>query len=351
MKPRSELAGRLAPAQPRSDEAAGRSRRDRLRRPADVDAARLPGRCDRQRDHHPPAAARRAGHPQPAVPPDHQRRAVPAPAPDAGQGASRRRGVAPLYTGMAKWKDPWTGDKRPLFVYGVVPYAPAIEAPGVIGVRGPACTRPIPACSTASRVRSSAQVAAKLAAGEPVEAEVNGAADQGRRHDHDRGQLRRGRQPGHQRRQLPPPSSPVGRPARSTSAWSGSARGRRAAGQGRAAQALRRDLLVLTIDEFIDREKDFLLRSRPINFIFTLGAARRLPRRLRDRLPGAVHRREQPSAAVRHAQGDRLLRRVPATRRAGRVADSVGARLPTRRGARLGPVRVRRRGRRTCRCG
>jgi putative ABC transport system permease protein len=31
------------------------------------------------------------------------------------------------------------------------------------------------------------------------------------------------------------------------------------------------DLLVLTIDEYIDREKDFLLRTRPINFIFTLG--------------------------------------------------------------------------------
>ncbi len=32
------------------------------------------------------------------------------------------------------------------------------------------------------------------------------------------------------------------------------------------------DLLVLTIPEFIEREKDFLLSSRPINFIFTLGA-------------------------------------------------------------------------------
>ena len=32
------------------------------------------------------------------------------------------------------------------------------------------------------------------------------------------------------------------------------------------------DLLVLTIAEFIEREKDFMLRSRPINFIFRLGA-------------------------------------------------------------------------------
>src|SRR5262249_57987080 len=28
------------------------------------------------------------------------------------------------------------------------------------------------------------------------------------------------------------------------------------------------DLLVLTIDEFADREKDFLLRTRPVGFIF-----------------------------------------------------------------------------------
>ena len=68
------------------------------------------------------------------------------------------------------------------------------------------------------------------------------------------------------------------------------------------------DLLVLTIEEFVDRDKDFLLRSRPINFIFTLGARRRLPGRLRDRLPGAVHRREQPPASLCDAQGDRLLR-------------------------------------------
>ena len=31
------------------------------------------------------------------------------------------------------------------------------------------------------------------------------------------------------------------------------------------------DLLVLTIDEFADREKDFLLRTRPVGFIFSVG--------------------------------------------------------------------------------
>ena len=33
------------------------------------------------------------------------------------------------------------------------------------------------------------------------------------------------------------------------------------------------DLMVLTIQEMMDRETEFLLKSRPINFIFTLGAA------------------------------------------------------------------------------
>ena len=44
--------------------------------------------------------------------------------------------VTPLYMGMAKWRDPWTRDKQPLFVYGVVPYSPAIRAPGVMEAAG-----------------------------------------------------------------------------------------------------------------------------------------------------------------------------------------------------------------------
>jgi putative ABC transport system permease protein len=44
------------------------------------------------------------------------------------QGHPEVEAVAPLYTGMVKWKDPWTGQKRPLFVYGIVPYRPAIAA-------------------------------------------------------------------------------------------------------------------------------------------------------------------------------------------------------------------------------
>ena len=42
----------------------------------------------------------------------------------------------PLYTGTVLWRDPWTGE-RSLFVYGIVPYAPAIGVPGVIESAGP----------------------------------------------------------------------------------------------------------------------------------------------------------------------------------------------------------------------
>jgi putative ABC transport system permease protein len=37
----------------------------------------------------------------------------------------------PLYTGTVVWRDPSTGAKRSLFVYGIVPFAPAIGVPGV----------------------------------------------------------------------------------------------------------------------------------------------------------------------------------------------------------------------------
>ncbi len=81
--------------------------------------------------------------------------------------------VTPLYMGTAKWRDPWTMDKQPLFVYGVVPYSPAIRRPG--SWKPPAnCTRRIPACLTPMSRKEFGQVAAKVAGGERVEAEING---------------------------------------------------------------------------------------------------------------------------------------------------------------------------------
>jgi putative ABC transport system permease protein len=187
------------------------------------------------------------------------------------QGHPEVEAVTPLYTGMVKWKDPWTGQKRPLFAYGIVLYAPAIEADGLIESAG--LLHEADTCLFDIRSRKEfAGVAAQLAAGQPVAAEVNGRrirvvgattigasfAVDGNLVTSDANFLRLF--PGR-----PPGSIDVGL-----------VRLRSGADQPRVKVELRElygaDLLVLTIGEFIDREKDFLLRSRPINFIFTLGA-------------------------------------------------------------------------------
>ncbi len=43
--------------------------------------------------------------------------------------------------------------------------------------------------------------------------------------------------------------------------------------QAELARIFGLDLMVLTVQQMMDRETEFLLKSRPINFIFTLGAA------------------------------------------------------------------------------
>jgi putative ABC transport system permease protein len=180
--------------------------------------------------------------------------------------------VTSLYMGMVKWKDPDTGEKRPLFVYGVVPYAPAISAPGV--VESTALLRETDTCLFDKRSRREfGQIAAMLAAGRPRDAEVNGLrrikvvgtttiganfAVDGNVVTSDANFLRL----------LP------GRPPGSVDV--GVVRLRPGARTEQVKTELRTlygpDLLVLTIPELIQRETDFLLRSRPINFVFTLGA-------------------------------------------------------------------------------
>ena len=216
--------------------------------------------------------------------------------------------------GMAKWKDPWTGQKRPLFVYGVVPYAPAIGAAGVLEVAR-LCTQPTPACSTAVAQGIRRRSPRKLAAGQPVEAEVNGCGGS-------RSSARPRSGPTSPSTATSSPAtrtscafSPAARRALSTWASSGFARGPTSSKSRPSWQdASGADLMVLTIDEMIVRETDFLLQLPADQLHLHARGRRRLPGRLRDRLPGALHRREQPPAAVRHAQGDRLLRRLPAPR-------------------------------------
>ena len=188
------------------------------------------------------------------------------------QGHPDVESVAPLYTSTGRWKDPWTGQKRPLFVYGIVPYAPAIGTDGV--VESARRLHAADTCLFDLRARPEfRQVAAQLAAGRPVAAEVNGrriwavgttaigasfAVDGNLvTSDANFARLFPGRPPG--------------------SIDVGVVRLRPGADRRQVQAELRAlygpDLLVLTIDEFADRARDFLLRSRPINFIFGLGAA------------------------------------------------------------------------------
>jgi putative ABC transport system permease protein len=179
--------------------------------------------------------------------------------------------VAPLYTGMVRWKDPANGDKRPLFAYGIVPYAPALGAPGVIAAE----TRLHAADTCLFDLRARPEfrdVAAKIGAGEPLSAEVNGRriwvvgttaiganfAVDGNLVTSDANFLR-----------LFPARLPG-------SIDVGVVRLVPGADPEQVKAELQKfygsDLLVLSIAEFAERATDFLLRSRPINFIFSLGA-------------------------------------------------------------------------------
>ena len=188
------------------------------------------------------------------------------------QGHPEVESVAPLYTSTARWKDPWTGQKRPLFVYGIVPYAPAIGPDGV--VESARRLHAADTCLFDLRARPEfKRVAEKLTDGEPLVAEINGRriwvvgttaigasfAVDGNLVTSDANFAR-----------LFP-----GRPTSSIDV--GVVRLRPGVDRQQVKLELQArygaDLLVLTIDEFADRARDFLLRSRPINFIFGLGAA------------------------------------------------------------------------------
>jgi putative ABC transport system permease protein len=179
--------------------------------------------------------------------------------------------VAPLYTGMVRWKDPSTGDRRPLFAYGIAPYAPALGTQGVQELE--TALHASDTCLFDLRARPEfREVAARIAGGEPVSAEVNGRrfwvvgstaigasfAVDGNLITSDANFLR-----------LFP-----GRLAGAIDV--GVVRLASGAKPQQVKAELQRlygaDVLVLTIAEFAERATDFILRSRPINFIFGLGA-------------------------------------------------------------------------------
>ena len=188
------------------------------------------------------------------------------------QGHPEVETATPLYTGIVQWRDPWTGAKRSLGVYGIVPHAQAIAVPGLAEFTGP--LHEADTCLFDTRTRSKKEfgmVLTKLKAGEPVAAEVNarrikvvgtttiGASFnvEGNLVTSDANFIR-----------LFPERSPAAIDV-------GVVRLRPDADPRQVKADLQRiygsDLLVLTIDEFADREKDFLLRTRPIGFIFSVG--------------------------------------------------------------------------------
>ena len=189
----------------------------------DVDAARIPGRRHRERDVALRQAARRARAPQPSVARDQHRGAFPRRLLTRAQGHPEVESVAPLYTGTARWKDPWTGQKRPLFVYGIVPYAPAIGTDGVL-----ASARLLHAADTClfdlRRGRSSAGWPRSSPRAGPwrPRSTVNGSGPSARPRSGPASPSTATSSPA---TRTSPACSPAARRARSTSAWSGSARG------------------------------------------------------------------------------------------------------------------------------
>src|SRR6266853_2551726 len=189
------------------------------------------------------------------------------------QGHSEVETATPLYTGSVQWRDPWTGSKRTLGVYGIVPHAQAIAVPGLAESTGP--LHEADTCLFDTRTRSTREfgmVLTNLKAGEPVTAEVNARRIkvvgtttiganfnvEGNLVTSDANFMR-----------LFPERSPA-------TIDVGVVRLRPGADPRQVKADLQRiygsDLLVLTSDECADREKDFLLRTRPIGFIFSVGS-------------------------------------------------------------------------------
>jgi putative ABC transport system permease protein len=180
--------------------------------------------------------------------------------------------AVPLYTGIVLWRDPWTGAKRSLVVYGIVPYAPAIGVPGVVESAGRLHESDTCLFDTRSRNGFDA-VLEKLAAGQTVTAEVNsrqmkvvgtttigaGFEVDGNLVTSDANFIR-----------LFPQRAPA-------SIDLGVVRLRPGSDPRQVKAELQEiygaDLLVLTTEEFKERDKDFFLRTRPVDFIFAMGTA------------------------------------------------------------------------------
>lgn len=178
----------------------------------------------------------------------------------------------PLYTGTVVWRDPVTGAKRSLFVYGIVPYAPAIGVPGITESAG--ALHESDTCLFDTRSRKEFEtVLEKLAAGEPVAAEVNsrrvkvvGTTTIGASFDVDGNLVTSDANFIRLFPQRAPASIDLGvvrlRPGSDPRQV-----------KGELQTIYSSNLLVLTTGEFKEHDKAYFLRTRPVDFIFALGTA------------------------------------------------------------------------------
>ena len=179
--------------------------------------------------------------------------------------------AVPLYTGTVQWRDPWTGIKRSVFVYGIVPYAPAIAVPGV--AESAARLQEEDTCLFDTQSRNFDDLLGKLRAGETIKVEVNGrkikvigTATIGVGFDADGNLVTSDANFIRLFPQRTPASIDLGvirlHPGTNP---------KQVKNELQAIYGT--DLLVLTTDEFKDRGMDYFQRTRPVNFIFTIGTA------------------------------------------------------------------------------
>lgn len=180
--------------------------------------------------------------------------------------------ATPLYSGIVQWKTRGTGEKRSLCVYGVVPHTPAIAAPGVVESAN-LLREPDTVLFDEKSRKELADVLTKVRAGERVEAEINernmkvvgttsiGASFQsdGNLVTSDANFLR-----------LFPERTPGAIELGVVRLYPGVDAGEV---KGELQKIYGPDLLVLTKEEYVERELSFMLQRSPVNFVFTLGTA------------------------------------------------------------------------------
>lgn len=186
------------------------------------------------------------------------------------------KAAAALRLGVVSWKTPQgygatSGEKRNLSIYGIEPYAPALAAPGVVESATELTRADTVLFDTRSRPEFAA-VVAKYQTGERVEAEVNGRWTRvvgttaiGASFQVDGNLITSDLN--FQRFTNRPPGS----------VDAGIIRLRTEADPTQVKIELQKmfgdDLLVFTKSEYSERDRGYLMRRSPVNFIFGLGTA------------------------------------------------------------------------------